>query len=494
MKRIVLSICVFLSCAVLLFAQTVSSDITEENDSSGNELEASEFKANAQIAMSTQGYLVTAGDVYTLAYAAGTTPVSYTILVDTSYKIRVSNLGVLDASGKTFNELKTEVEKVVTKNYPMSGVQFVLLNPSVFTVSLTGEVKTTMEKKAWPLSRLSSVVQSALTPYSSIREVSIRSVNGKTATYDLFKARRYGNFSQDPYVRPGDVIAVKKFTRSVTITGSVKRPGTYQLLEGENFKVLVEQYADGFAPMADSSRMELTRYPEDALLAGEKVYLDVDDISSNFALQNIDVITVSAITELMPVMFVEGAIGATIGTNPESSTHVPVRFNQGENYANLVRRNKTWFSAVSDTQNAYILRGEEQIPVNLNPMLYDASYRSQYFVQEKDTLVIPFRQYFVTVSGAVYRPGRYPFIPDRDWSYYVDLAGGFVSTQNAREAIEITDITGKKLQKTDAISPETSIRAKSNSFTFYFNQYAPVITTVLSVATTVFTIIAVTSK
>ncbi|HOC30595.1 MAG TPA: ligand-binding protein, partial [Treponemataceae bacterium] len=158
----------------------------------------------------------------------------------------------------------------------------------------------------------------------------------------------------------------------------------------------------------------------------------------------------------------------------------------------LVRRYRTAFSAVSDTAHAYIIRGEEHIPMDLNPMLYDASYHSNTIVQANDILIIPFRQYFVTVSGAVKSPGRYPYIPDRDWSYYISLAGGFNTLQNSLEMVSITDVYGKKHGKKDPITPETVIEAKSNAFVFYFNQYAPVITTTLSIVSTVFTVIAVT--
>jgi hypothetical protein len=186
-------------------------------------------------------------------------------------------------------------------------------------------------------------------------------------------------------------------------------------------------------------------------------------------------------------MFVEGAVrGAEALEAAESNAanRLTVRFNQGENYASLVRRNAGWFSAISDTRNAYIIRGEERIAMDLNPMLYDSSYRSQYQVERDDVLIIPFRQYFVSVAGAVALPGRYPYIPDRSWEYYVALAGGFVREWNSREAVVIKDISGKTLRKTDAITPETTITAQTNAGLYYFNRYAPIVTTLLSIITT----------
>jgi protein involved in polysaccharide export with SLBB domain len=139
-----------------------------------------------------------------------------------------------------------------------------------------------------------------------------------------------------------------------------------------------------------------------------------------------------------------------------------------------------------------LLRGDERVAMNLNPMLYDSGYRSEYYVKENDTLIIPFRQYFVTVAGAVAGPGRYPYIPDRTWEYYVALAGGFDPVRNAFESVVITDITGKKLSKSDEITPETIITAQTNGGMYYFNQFAPVITTTLSIISTFLSILAIT--
>ena len=110
----------------------------------------------------------------------------------------------------------------------------------------------------------------------------------------------------------------------------------------------------------------------------------------------------------------------------------------------------------------------------MNPILYDSAYRSDYTVENEDILVVPFRQFFVTVTGAVMSPGRYPYIPDRDWEYYVALAGGFDKERNSFESIRITDMQGNKLTKS-AIPPECIIDAKNSTFIYYFNRYSPLL-------------------
>ncbi len=486
---------IFLFLSLQLFAQNITAD---QNITSGSNVLESTYEAsqNVQIAISAPFYPVTPGDVYTLGFIAGSTPVTYTMVIDRTYKVRVANLGIIDATGKSYIELKNQVEALVSKNYPMSAVQFVLTQTSQFIIYVTGEVKSSKEDKAWALSHLSQFWATNHTAYSSMRKVHIQSADGTDKVYDLFKALRYGDLSQDPYVRPGDTIIFEKYDRQVTVQGEVKRPGTYQLLPEEGLKDLIEQYGDGFTELADVDRIELTRYVLGKAESGEKIYVSKDDVTMNYQLNNLDTITVGKIIDLKPVMFIEGAIktGDQDTVNPESSNKLSVQFNIGDNYATIIRNYKVWISSISDTENAYIIRKGNKIPINLNPMLFDASYKSDYFVEPYDTLIIPFKQYFITVSGAVMNPNRYPYIPDRDWQYYIGLAGGFDPSRNSGDTITIYDINGKKLNKTDKLSPECRIVAESNSFFFYYNQYSPIVMTTLSLITTIISIWAITGR
>lgn len=722
-----------------------------------------------QLAMSSGDYPVTAGDVYTLAFAAGTSPVTYTVSVDSTYKFRVANLAVLNVSGMTFLQLKKQVEDIVSKNYPLSGVQFVLMSPSVFQVTINGEVNQTQIKEAWALSRLSSIVRGCTTNYSSVRDIEITSAGGRKRTYDLFKAERLGDLSQDPYVRPGDTITLSRIKRKVTVSGAVERPGTYELMKGENLKDLIEVYGNGLTDLADPSRISLSRYMngeegdsgktiylqkkditenyelfnhdsinvagitsekhyitvegiidtptngavynsadrnpntlqkmavtylpgtnyanfvrahkgmfnnysdlanvyvergeellgidaekiiynetfvsdyfvEDGdvmhvpfqqsyntifvtgevvqsfersawpmvrlssvlrtdaldasetnspvltdyasvrnveitavdgtkqvydlfkakrfgdisqnpyvkagetvtvkrvarkvnvsgsverpglyeLLEGENLkdlveyygggltdfadtdrielvrhtldgnvtntmYLTGKNINENFLLENYDKIYISSENDLLPVMFIEGALKDAEKSSSVSVAEMDkksVRYNDGINYAYLIRSQAASFASTADLENAYIVRGNTIIPIDINKILYDRSYFSEEIVQPYDTLRIPFKLYYVTVSGAVHNPGRYPFIPDRGWEYYIGLAGGFVETRNSGQAVKIFDAQGNKMSKNDTILPETTIEAKANRMSYSINTnvvpWLQIITTFIS--------------
>jgi protein involved in polysaccharide export with SLBB domain len=245
---------------------------------------------DVRLALSTPDYPVTAGDMYTLAYRAGSEAVEYLITVDTSYRIRVSNLAVISVAGKSYNELKTQVESIISTNYPMGGVQFILRTPSVFKVQVKGEVWTAGEVSAWALARLSSLL-SYTTSYGSLRAVTVTSSNGVTRTYDLFRAGM-GDLSQDPYLRPHDVVTFNRAQRLVTVSGAVERPGTYEMLPEEQLKDLIDRYGRGFTQAADRGRMALVRYSSGQSISGTRMMLEEKDYLNNLPLFDLDVITV----------------------------------------------------------------------------------------------------------------------------------------------------------------------------------------------------------
>jgi protein involved in polysaccharide export with SLBB domain len=166
-------------------------------------------------------------------------------------------------------------------------------------VFVNGEVETAAEVSTWALARLSSL-SDHMTAYASTRNVSVKSTNGQIRIYDLFKAERSGDLSQNPYLRPDDVITFNRLERSVSIRGAVERPGVYQLLAGENLKDLIESYACGITPLADKTRMELQRYVGSASAHGDMIRLTELNIHQNYMLRNYDTITIPDMREWWP--------------------------------------------------------------------------------------------------------------------------------------------------------------------------------------------------
>ncbi|MDR0377036.1 MAG: SLBB domain-containing protein, partial [Spirochaetaceae bacterium] len=343
---------------------------------------------NPQLALSNPDYLVTSGDIYTLAYTANGTPVAYRIIVDSSYTVRISNLGIINAAGKTFRQLKKDAESIVANNYPLSGVQLILTQPGIFRVLVVGEVNATAEISTWAMERLSSLTRFT-TPFASLRNISIKSSNGRVRTYDLFKAERDGDMSQNPYLRPDDVITFNRLERRVTIRGSVERPGVYQLLPNENLKDLLDYYARGFTPLADKSRMELVRYVGSGSVSGDKMIFTETDIQRNYLLRNYDVITIPDITERRPAaalnrqerrITLEGAV-----RRPGTYDLAP-----NENLRDLIEVYGDGFTPLADKSRMELVRYVGSGSVSGDKMIFtEMDIRENYPLQNYDAIMVP---------------------------------------------------------------------------------------------------------
>ncbi len=97
----------------------------------------------------------------------------------------------------------------------------------------------------------------------------------------------------------------------------------------------------------------------------------------------------------------------------------------------------------------------EPIVVDLRELLAKSVSPSDMVLKANDRIVIPYLRFSVFVSGAVEKPGTYPYAPGRTYHYYVTLAGG--STQDAPDKIYITDVNGKMRDQKEAIQSEDRI-------------------------------------
>lgn len=467
--------------AICIIENSYSTDVNETD-------ERLSITPQAIEAMSNPNYLVTSGDVYELTYLAGSHPVIYKIVADNTYTIRVSNLSTINVKGLTFSQLKKQVENIVIKNYPMSGVQFILISPGIFNVYVKGEVKEAFHIKTTALTNLSSILNDTLTPYSSTRDIEIISSSGKKREFDLFKAMRYGDFSQNPFLRPGDTVNVKRLKRKVTISGCVERPGTYQLLDGENIQELIETYGGGLKEFANNSKITITSHSKspDFPLGNSFVLTAKEDIDS-YQIKNFDEVYIEDSFKLKNIIYFEGAI-----ENNEKQPICAVLFNTGDDLVSVVRKNRTLFSSLSDVKNAYLIRKNKKIFENFDKIFYDINYDEKIILEAEDRIIVPSLQQIVTVAGAVINPGSYPYVPGKTYEYYIAVAGGFNTSQNDLSKVVIKNSLGKKLAKTDYILPDSIITAKTNSFSYHFNKYAPIITAISTIITAVISILTFT--
>ncbi|MBN1834475.1 MAG: SLBB domain-containing protein [Spirochaetales bacterium] len=348
------------------------------------------FDRRTLLAVTNPGYLVSPGDVYTLSYNREQVRVTQTLIVEPDMTVDLSIFGKESVDNLTFIEFRRLVQKKVLTAYPTSLPQVTIRSTGVFEVLLRGEVVQAGYKLAWGLTRLSEMVREELTPYSSTRNIQIISSKGRSRFCDLYRAFRAGDQEQDPFLRPGDTIILSKYGRQVTVEGEVERPGSYQLLSGESLQEAIMGFGSGPTGAADLSRVELRQY--DPVKKIEEIrYVDISEgHDRGIALRNGDSIYVPSRTELLPVIYFEGAI-VPQGENPQERVLI---YRQ----RHTIRRGETLYTALrgvtlsaqADLPACYIKRKNQKIFVDLDDYLYNYDPRKDVVLEPLDRVVIPY--------------------------------------------------------------------------------------------------------
>jgi len=296
----------------------------------------------------------------------------------------------------------------------------------------------------------------------------VTSSDGQTTSYDLYAAMREGDLSQNPYLKAGDIVTIPRAQRIVTLAGEVVRPGVYQPLPGETLSAVISRYGNGLLPSGDADGVLVRRYGTGSAATVDVIRIDSPQ-SASFALKNLDTVFVSPLVPVSRAVTVEGAVGAAdaqvLTSSVGSSGRIYYQFFPGETVLEMLQSIAHRFSAVSDLAGAYLMRGDRLIPVDVQAMLLgNPTEASSLRLAEGDRFVIPFNQLFVTVAGGVLKPGTFPYIPDKEPSYYINLAGGFDPAKNRNGNYSVIDKQGTKLARDATVPPEAVVTASVNTF------------------------------
>ncbi|MFW5786319.1 MAG: SLBB domain-containing protein [bacterium] len=470
---------------------------TAQMDGSGSLAPSPQLRV--QRAMSDSRYPATPGDVYRLTFTQATEQETLLLYVSPDYTVSMDFLGSVDATGLTFHEVRSRVQEIVQRSYPGASMRLAVEQTGEFPVFVRGEVKQSGEIYAWGLNRLSSLPESAFTSGASFRNVQVIDADGTKRTYDLLQAQRYGERDQNPLLRPGQTIVIPRYDRRISIKGTVHRPGTYDLLPDETYADLLE-FAGGYQETADQAHIRLARYVELSEGGGdsegrpqEAVYLSHDELADT-ELRHLDAVRVADRLQARAVFFVEGAVrppdgggeadSATAAEPVIGAQRVPTDIIPGQRLSEYVYELGELFTQNAALEDAYIKRGNEIHAVDLLALAQgQLSLTADPVLRAGDVLVVPFRQLQVTVLGAVNQPGRYPYVPDRSWRYYVNLAGGFSDDLNNFGTVRIRDGNEQSVSLDEPVGPEYTIVARRDSPRYWFVRSIDLATTSMNFTT-----------
>jgi len=278
-------------------------------------------------------------------------------------------------------------------------------------------------------------------PRGSLRNVKVIRESKVIAVVDLYDYLLKGENTSDVRLQNNDVVFIPPRGKTVSIRGEVRRPAIYELKDEEHFLTLL-QFCGGLLPTAYTGVAQVERIkPFDQRKTIEtKIVVDIplNDILSkkmaDFSLENSDDV------EIFPVVDEPKNYAVIRG-----SVYRPGRYELGK-----VKTIRDLLSAAEGLlpktflDVAYVSRLNPDritrhiIAFDLGKLV--KNNEGDMTLQPRDEVIIisteatEVKEQFVTITGQVANPGRYPLLQKMTLSDLVLLAGGFLEDADLSEA------------------------------------------------------------
>lgn len=225
----------------------------------------------------------------------GTSQTSIRETISPDGNIYVEDLGPVYLSGLTVKQANSSLKQQFGEIYssingeePTSNISLSLAQNRTIQVHVMGEVENpgtyTMSSFATIFNALYQA--GGVNEVGTLREVKVYRGDKQVATCDVYDFILNGNSNTGIRLEDNDVVSVDAYKNLVCITGNVKRPMYYEMLDSESASILLK-YAGGFQGNAYKEDIRLIRngkrereiYTLNAVEQQEFMLLDGDSVS-----------------------------------------------------------------------------------------------------------------------------------------------------------------------------------------------------------------------
>lgn len=373
-------------------------------------------------------YRLRSGDMVRVV-AWGGNPVNESVPVAPNGDLAVPNFGMVPVAGLTQAEAQARVLELVRSQFRQGGAVVAVEQPSAQAVTVVGEVAApgylTLPPGGTVLEALAAA--GGVLPRGSLRAIRIAGDGGQ-AEVDLYRIAVDGDAAALAPLPPGALVFVPLAGPQVQVFGAVRRPAGVELKPGQDLAEAL-RLAGGLTPDADPGAIRLLREQADGqalrqLAAAELAGLAVADGDRLLAVVRRDLggarggITVRGavrspgIYPMRPGLTLDQAIALAGGLLPGADPRTLI-----------VRRLLSEPHRVEQAGLPMLIHHDLLVaPPGGTPL---------QALDELDIALVAAPNaevYGVSISGAVARPGSFPFSPGLTLRDLVLLAGGVLPT------------------------------------------------------------------
>ena len=369
----------------------------------------------------------------------------YSFIVDRNGQISIPKVGVLNVAGLSYKELKEFLKKEFLKYYKGFEMNVSLGNLRTIQVYVVGNAK---KPGLYTISSLSTLVNALFlcggpSKIGTMRDIQLKR-DGKTIVhFDLYDFLLKGDKSKDVKLMTEDIIYIPPCGQLIAIVGNVKRPAIYEVKDKIKIRELID-LAGGITPTGYLQRVQVERIFKNEV----KIILDIDlsEIEKNdIELKDGDIVKIFHILNLI-------ANAVTL----EGNVSRPGQYQwfEGMKISDLIKEPEKDLLPETEFKIAFIERfvppdyHKELISFNLEEAILKKNPEENKLLQPYDVVKIYNKwelktKDYVTISGAVNKPGRYELRENMKISDLIKLAGG-VKYYSYTEKAELTRIIPEK--------------------------------------------------
>lgn len=423
-------------------------------DSTRQFFASSQFVTTADGILDADEYYVGPGDKL-LFIISGVNPITFSSIIDYEGNVFIDQVGIISVKDLTLSKAREKIKDQL-KNFFKSGkIDITLTEFKKIKVSLIGNVVKPYTYNLNGNTRLLELVMNSygVFPNSDMRNIEIKDNLGNTQSFDLTKYMRLGEKLQNPFLREGSIVNIKRVDKTVVVFGNVVYQGTYEYREGETVADLIK-LCGGLEYKARKDSIEQIQFVNNT--KETKInYFSYDEINNgNILLKPGDKIVVREKPEFMIDRFVRVSgfvnspgyyriekdkttlkdliINQVGGFREKASlkdAYVLRTHSEEKPDLEFLRLKNLQRADMSDVEYDYLkamTRHEKgKMVVDFEKLFLLGDQKENIILKEGDEIYVPEAVNYVTVVGQAVKPGNIIFDPKLTVDDYIRLSGGF---------------------------------------------------------------------
>ena len=204
-------------------------------------------------------YKISIGDVIGVVLS-GSEDKIFDMKVQLDGTVFFPEIGSISVVGESFKEIKNKLRNLIDQSYIGASIDISLKDLSAKKITIVGAVNNPGTYLVNPFTTISNSLaySGGIQQIGSLRNIRLLRSNGDSFQFDLYDLLIDGDRTNDITIQSGDVIVIGAAKKFIEINGMVKRPGSYEIIDGENLSDLL-RYALGFAGGANTNKITLDK-------------------------------------------------------------------------------------------------------------------------------------------------------------------------------------------------------------------------------------------